>query len=79
MLQLHKGDLGASLVDEPHIQLLVLLQALFHLVWFVALAGAPLHDIGHLHCLAFTCQLTDHAVDFVQHILCSTITKTMAT
>lgn len=72
---LNKGDLGASLVDEPHIELLVLLQALLHLVGVVPLTCTALHNIRHLHCPVLACQLTDHTVDLVHHILRSTITK----
>jgi len=58
-----EGDGGASLVHLPHIQLLVLFDALVDLIVGESLAGAPLHNVRHADGPALVAQLTNQVVD----------------
>jgi hypothetical protein len=66
---LHEGEFGVRLVDLPHVQLLVLLQAGVNLVGFVALGGAGGHDVGHSQAPAVPTHLLDGREDLVRHVL----------
>lgn len=62
---LHEGDLGASHVDLPDIELLVVVDAFVHLVGFEALRCAAIHDVGNLHSLARTGQFPNNGKDAI--------------
>lgn len=42
-------NLGSRLVHLPHIERFIVVDALVDLVWFEALRGATIHDIGHFY------------------------------
>ena len=60
----HKGDPGSRLINLPHIQSLVLIQALVKLVWCVAFGKDALPCLIKPHHV-WVCHLTKDAIDSV--------------
>ena len=64
-VDVNESDFGLGLVDGEHVEFLVLLDGLVDLVRLVALARAPLLDVGNLQGLLAACHLPDDRVDLV--------------
>ena len=59
-------DLGASLVDLPHVQLFVIIDAFVHLIGFESFRCATIHNFGDFYrCARLSDRFFDQIVDFI--------------